>query len=32
MQINTICISEPYIPSEYELARHSLYIMECNVR
>ena len=32
IQIGTICISEPMIVSEYELARHSLFIMESNVR
>lgn len=32
IQIGTICISGPYIPSEYELSRHSLYVIECNVR
>lgn len=32
IQLGTICISEPHIPSEYEIAKHSLFIMECNVR
>ena len=32
IQLGTICISEPCIPSEYELARHSLFIIESNVR
>ncbi len=31
IQIGTICISEPTIPSEYDMARHSLFIMESNV-
>lgn len=32
IQINTICISEPYIPTDYEISKHSLFVMECNVR
>jgi hypothetical protein len=31
IQIGTICISESMIPFEYELAKHSLFIMESNV-
>ena len=32
IQLGTICISESHIPSEYEMAKHSLFIMESNVR
>ncbi len=32
IQLGTICISESHIPSEYEMAKTSLFIMECNVR
>jgi hypothetical protein len=32
IQIGTACISEPIIPSEYDMARHALFIMESNVR
>lgn len=32
LQIGTICISEPMMPSEYEMARHSAFIRECNAR
>jgi hypothetical protein len=32
IQIGTICISEPMIPSEYEIAKYSLSVMECNIR
>ncbi len=32
MQIGTLFISEPFIPFEYEIAKHALFIMECNVR
>jgi hypothetical protein len=31
IQLGTICISEPHIPSEYEMAKQSLFIMESNV-
>jgi hypothetical protein len=31
IQIGTICISEPIIPSKYEMARYSLFTMESNV-
>ena len=32
IQIGTICISEPHIPSDYEIAKHSLFIMKSNVK
>ena len=32
MQIGTVIIPEPYMRSEYEIAKDELWIMECNVR
>ena len=32
IQLGTICVSEPHIPSECEIMKYSLFIMECNVR
>ncbi len=31
IQIGTICVSEPWIPSEYELAKRELFNMEARV-
>lgn len=32
IQIGTVIISDPWIPSDYDIAKHSLDIMECNAR
>jgi hypothetical protein len=32
IQVGTIIIPEPHIPSEHERMRYSIYVMECNVR
>lgn len=31
IQLGTLCISDIHLPSEYEIAKHSLFIMESNV-